>query len=283
MTIHPNFDPIALSIGPVAIRWYGLMYILAFVLFVTLCRVQIKRGYASAQGITKDDVDDILFWGAIGVILGGRLGYVFFYKASYYLAHPSEILAVWEGGMSFHGGFLGVVIALSLWIWKTKRNWLQVADFVVPAVPTGLAAGRMGNFINGELWGRATDPSAWWAMVFPQAQDGIARHASQLYQFGLEGLGLFALTWWFASKDRPRGAVLGVFVAGYGMCRFIAEFAREPDAHLGLLGLGLSMGQWLSVPMVAVGLGLLVFAYHKQATHPQAKQGAKITTKSSKK
>ena len=227
MTLHPNFDPIALSIGPLSIRWYGLMYITAFVLFVILCRIQIKRGYPSAAGISKTDVDDILFWGAIGVILGGRLGYVLFYKPAYYFAHPDEILAVWQGGMAFHGGFLGVVIALSLWIWKTQRNWLQVADFVAPAVPAGLAAGRMGNFINGELWGRATDPSAWWAMVFPQAGDNIARHASQLYQFGLEGCALFAVTWWFASTPRPRGAVLGVFVAGYGLCRFVVELDRK--------------------------------------------------------
>jgi phosphatidylglycerol:prolipoprotein diacylglycerol transferase len=142
---------------------------------------------------------------------------------------------------------------------------LQLADFVAPAIPLGLAAGRMGNFINGELWGRATDHSAWWAMVFPQAQDNIARHPSQLYQFGLEGLALFVVTWWFASKPRPAGAVVGVFVAGYGVCRFIAEFAREPDAHLGLLGLGLSMGQWLSIPMVLVGLGFVANGYRRKA------------------
>ena len=267
MTIHPNFDPIALAIGPLALRWYGLMYIAAFVLFVLLCRRQIKQGYASAQGITNNDVDDILFWGAIGVILGGRLGYVLFYKPAYYLAHPNEILAVWEGGMSFHGGFLGVVIALTLWIFKTKRNWLQVADFVAPAVPTGLAAGRLGNFINGELWGRPTDPNAWWAMLFPQeGANAVARHPSQLYQFGLEGLALFVVVWWFASKNRPRGAVVGLFIAGYGVCRFIAEFAREPDAHLGLLGMGMSMGQWLSLPMIAVGAALMVWAYGRGKT-----------------
>ncbi len=263
--IHPNFDPIAFAIGPLALRWYGLMYLLAFVLFVVLCRVQIKQGFAAAKGFTKDEVDDLLFWGAIGVILGGRLGYVFFYKFSYYMANPGEILAVWQGGMSFHGGFLGVVIALFLWTWKHKKPALQLADFVAPAVPLGLGAGRLGNFINGELWGRATDPNAWWAMVFPQAGDGIARHPSQLYQLVLEGIALFVVTWWFASKPRPngerQGAVLGVFVAGYGICRFIAEFAREPDAHLGLLGMGLSMGQWLSVPMVLVGLGFVVNAY----------------------
>ncbi len=261
--MHPNFDPIALSIGPVALRWYGLMYLLAFILFVVVCRIQIKRQYLSAKGINKDDVDDMLFWGAMGVILGGRLGYVLFYKFSYYLERPSEILAVWEGGMSFHGGFLGVVVALCLWAYIRQKNVLQLADFVAPAMPLGLAAGRMGNFINGELWGRATDPNAWWAMVFPQAGDGIARHPSQLYQFGLEGLTLFVITWWFARKPRPAGAVIGVFVSGYGLCRFMAEFAREPDKHLGLLGLGLSMGQWLSLPMVLVGVGLLVRAYHR--------------------
>ena len=263
--IHPNFDPIAFAIGPLALRWYGLMYLLAFVLFVLMCRVQIKRGFAAAKGFSKDDIDDVLFWGAMGVILGGRLGYVVFYKFNYYLSHPKEILAVWEGGMSFHGGFLGVVVALLLWSWRRNRSALQLADFVAPAIPLGLVAGRMGNFINGELWGRATDPAAWWAMVFPQANDNIARHPSQLYQMGLEGFALFALTWWFASKPRPAGAVVGVFVAGYGVCRFIAEFAREPDAHLGLLSLGLSMGQWLCVPMVLVGAGLVGWAYSRNS------------------
>jgi phosphatidylglycerol---prolipoprotein diacylglyceryl transferase len=262
--IHPNFDPIALAIGPLALRWYGLMYLLAFVLFVVMCRVQIKQGFAAAKGFSKDQVDDLLFWGAIGVILGGRLGYVLFYKFSYYLQNPSEILAVWQGGMSFHGGFLGVVLALFLWSWKYKKPPLQLADFVAPAIPLGMAAGRMGNFINGELWGRETDPSAWWAMIFPQAGDNVARHPSQLYQLGLEGLTLFVVTWWFARQPRPAGAVVGVFVAGYGICRFIVEFAREPDKHLGLLGMGLSMGQWLSLPMIVVGVGFVLNAYRKQ-------------------
>jgi phosphatidylglycerol---prolipoprotein diacylglyceryl transferase len=267
--IHPQFNPIALQLGPVGIHWYGLMYILAFVLFVVVCRVQIKRGYASARGYSNDDVEDLLFWGACGVILGGRLGYVLFYKLSDYLSEPHKIFYVWEGGMSFHGGFLGVVIALCLWAWRKNKSTLQLADFAAPAIPLGLAVGRLGNFINGELWGRPTDPTAWWAMVFPQAQDGgIARHPSQLYQMGLEGLSLFVLTWLFAQHLRQdaskRGAILGVFVAGYGICRFIAEFAREPDAHLGLLGMGLSMGQWLSVPMVAVGLGFVLRAYVKK-------------------
>jgi phosphatidylglycerol---prolipoprotein diacylglyceryl transferase len=275
--IHPEFNPIALSIGPVALRWYGLMYLLAFVLFVMVCRIQIQRQYRSAHGMSKDSVDDLLFWGAIGVILGGRLGYVLFYKFSYYLAHPSEIWAVWEGGMSFHGGFIGVVVALTLWAKRHQVPWLQLGDFVAPAIPLGLAAGRLGNFINGELWGRQTDPSAWWAMVFPQANDGLARHPSQLYQFALEGLTLFALTWWFASKPRPAGAVVGLFIGGYGVCRFVAEFAREPDLHLGLLGLGLSMGQWLSMPMLAVGSALMWLAYRNQPqlTQPTQSKGAK--------
>jgi phosphatidylglycerol---prolipoprotein diacylglyceryl transferase len=262
--IHPNFDLVAFSIGPLSVRWYGLMYLLAFVLFVVICRVQIKYRFAPAKGFSKDDVEDILFWGAIGVILGGRLGYVVFYKWSYYLQNPSEILAVWQGGMSFHGGFIGVVLALFAWSLRRGKAPLQLADFVAPAIPLGLAVGRMGNFINGELWGRATDPNAWWAMVFPQAGDGIARHPSQLYQVGLEGLTLFVVTGWFASKPRPAGAVVGVFVAGYGVCRFIVEFAREPDAHLGLLGMGLSMGQWLSLPMIAVGLGFVFNAYRQR-------------------
>lgn len=264
--IHPHFDPVALAIGPLALRWYGLMYLLAFVLFVLLCRTQIARGFAAAKGFSKDDIDDALFWGVLGVILGGRLGYVVFYKPAYYFsaAHWMDIPAVWEGGMSFHGGFLGVVVALTLWARKRGKSWLQVADFVAPACPTGLAAGRMGNFINGELWGRPTDPTAAWAMVFPQAGDTLARHPSQLYQFALEGLLLFGIVWWFASAQkpsRPAGSVFGVFLGGYGVMRFIAEFAREPDAHLGLLGLGMSMGQWLSVPMIAAGAAGVVWAY----------------------
>ena len=231
MLVHPNFDPVALQLGPIAVRWYGLMYLLAFVLFVWLGKLRARRNLLT--GWHPRDVDDMLFYGVFGVILGGRLGYVLFYKPMYYLAHPLEIVQVWAGGMSFHGGFLGVLVAL--WFFARARNkrWLDVTDFVAPLVPLGLAAGRLGNFINGELVGRATDVP--WAMVFPQV-DAVPRHPSQLYQFGLEGLLLFALLWWYAGRPRPMGAVSGLFLIGYGSFRFIAEYAREPDNFLGLPG-----------------------------------------------
>jgi phosphatidylglycerol:prolipoprotein diacylglycerol transferase len=202
----------------------------------------------------------MLFYGVFGVILGGRLGYVLFYKPMYYLAHPLEIVQVWAGGMSFHGGFLGVLVALWFFARSRGKRWLDVTDFVAPLVPLGLAAGRMGNFINGELVGRATDVP--WAMVFPQV-DAVPRHPSQLYQIGLEGLLLFVLLWWYAGRQRPMGAVSGLFLVGYGAFRFIAEYAREPDNFLGFLAGGLTMGQWLSLPMFAGGLVLMLMAYRR--------------------
>ena len=257
MLTHPQFNPIALdlhAIGiPFGIHWYGLMYLVAFVLFLLLARVRVSRPPYAERGWTARDVEDLLFYGVLGVILGGRLGYVLFYKPAYYLSHPLEVLAVWQGGMAFHGGLLGVIAALWLFARARKRPFLEVADVVAPCVPVGLAAGRLGNFINGELWGRAADPSLPWAMVFPQARDGIARHPSQLYQFALEGLLLFALLWWFGRKPRPTGRVAALFMIGYGTLRFTAEWFREPDSFLGLLGLGLSMGQWLCLPMILVG------------------------------
>jgi phosphatidylglycerol:prolipoprotein diacylglycerol transferase len=199
----------------------------------------------------------MLFYGVLGVVLGGRIGYCLFYKPGYYAAHPLEVLYLWQGGMSFHGGMLGVIGALALYGWQRGKPWLQVTDFVAPCVPTGLAAGRVGNFINGELWGRAADPSLPWAMVFPQSGSTLARHPSQVYQFLLEGLLLFALLWWQGRRGhRHTGFISGLFLIGYGLTRFVAEYFREPDAHLGLLALGLSMGQWLCVPMLVVGLYL---------------------------
>lgn len=248
MLIHPQFDPVAIQLGPLAVRWYGLMYLLGFALFAWL-----GRRRAAAAGLDARAIDDLLFYGVVGVILGGRLGYVLFYKPAYYLAHPLEILAVWTGGMSFHGGFLGVLIAIGLYAHRTGRSWLALTDFIAPLVPLGLAAGRLGNFINGELPGRVTDVP--WAMVFPQF-DLLPRHPSQLYQFALEGLLLFALLWRYSARPRPNGAVSAVFLIGYGAFRFIAEFGREPDSFLGLIAFGLSMGQWLSPPMIAAGLWL---------------------------
>ena len=258
MLVHPQFDPIAFHIGPVAVRWYGLMYLVAFVLVLVLGKIRARSNLLT--GWHPRDVDDMLFYGVFGVIVGGRLGYVLFYKPLYYLAHPLEIVQVWTGGMSFHGGFLGVLLAL--WFFARNRNkrWLDVTDFVAPLVPLGLAAGRLGNFINGELVGRVTDVP--WAMVFPQV-DMLPRHPSQLYQLALEGVLLFLFLWWYSSRPRPTGAVSGMFLVGYGALRFIAEFAREPDSFLGLLAGGLSMGQWLSLPMIAAGLLMVIWAYRR--------------------
>ena len=201
----------------------------------------------------------MLFAGVLGVVLGGRLGYVLFYKPEYYLSHPLEILALWQGGMAFHGGLLGVIAAMAYYAWKTRRHFFEVADLVAPCVPVGLAAGRIGNFINGELWGRVADPSLPWAMVFRGAGEW-PRHPSQLYQFGLEGMALFLLLWWYGRKPRPLGAVAAWFLIGYGSFRFVAEYFREPDNFLGLLALNMSMGQWLCVPMIGAGLAFLVLA-----------------------
>ena len=258
MLVHPQFDPIAFQIGPVAVRWYGLMYLVAFVLVVVLGKIRARRNLLT--GWHPRDVDDMLFYGVFGVIIGGRLGYVLFYKPLYYLAHPLEIVQVWAGGMSFHGGFLGVLVALWFFARHRHKRWLDVTDFVAPLVPLGLAAGRLGNFINGELVGRVTDVP--WAMVFPQV-DMLPRHPSQLYQLGLEGLLLFVLLWWYSGRPRPTGAVSGMFLLGYGALRFIAEYAREPDNFLGLLAGGFSMGQWLSMPMIVIGLLMVIAAYRR--------------------
>jgi len=260
MLVHPQFDPVALQLGPLAIHWYGLMYLAGFMAFLWLGRKRIA--VLNHPQIDKKLLDDLLFYGVLGVILGGRLGYVFFYKAAYYLGHPLEIFAVWQGGMSFHGGFLGVLAAMAWLAHKRNLRWLQLTDFIAPLVPLGLAFGRLGNFINGELWGRPTDVP--WAVVFPQA-DNLPRHPSQLYQFALEGLVLFALLWLYARKPRPVGAVSGLFLIGYGGFRFLAEFAREPDDFLGLLSLGMSMGQWLSLPMVIAGVLLMAFSIRRAA------------------
>jgi len=225
-------------------------------LFFGLARLRLRHEpYASLTGTQAwqpRDVEDILFLGVMGVILGGRIGYCLFYKPGYYAAHPLEIFAVWQGGMSFHGGLIGVVLAEVWFAWSRKKPLLMVADFVAPCVPTGLAMGRLGNFINGELWGRVASPDLPWGMVFRAAGD-LPRHPSQIYQFLLEGMLLFVLLWWYARRPRAPGQVAAAFLVGYGVFRFAVEFFREPDAHLGLLSLGMSMGQWLCVPMVLVG------------------------------
>ena len=260
MLVHPQFDPVALAIGPVAVRWYGLMYLVGFALIWAVGRYRIARtpgGVWSAK-----DIDDALFFGILGTILGGRLGYVLFYKPGEYFAEPWRILSVWEGGMSFHGGMLGVILAMAWFARSRRQDWLSVTDFVAPLVPLAIAAGRLGNFINAELWGRpATVP---WAMVFPNV-DGVPRHPSQLYEFALEGVLLFVVLWWFSARPRPRGAVSGLFLLGYGLVRFLVEYTREPDRFLGLLSLGFSMGQWLSAPMMLAGAAMLAWSYRSRS------------------
>jgi phosphatidylglycerol:prolipoprotein diacylglycerol transferase len=257
MPFTPQFDPIALDLTrfglPVKVHWYGLTYLVAFGLFLWLAGRRIKKPWFLRLGWTQRDVEDLLFFGVMGVVLGGRLGYVLFYKPGYYLQNPLEIFAVWKGGMAFHGGLLGVGLALAIFAWLRKRSVLNVFDVIAPCVPTGLASGRIGNFINGELWGRPADPNLPWAMIFPQSGDLIARHPSQLYQFCFEGLLLFGLLWAYGSRERKPGQVAAAFVFGYGLMRFAAEYFREPDAFLGPLQLGMSMGQWLCVPMILGG------------------------------
>jgi phosphatidylglycerol---prolipoprotein diacylglyceryl transferase len=261
MLLHPQFDPVAFSLGPVAVRWYGLMYLVAFVQFILLGRYRIRTrpGF-----ITVAQLDDLLFYGMLGVIVGGRLGQVLFYEPGYYLANPLEIFAVWKGGMAFHGGFLGVLVAMGLWSRKHHIAWFDITDFIAPLVPLGLAAGRIGNFINGELWGRICDPALPWGMVFPQAGDLLPRHPSQLYHVGLEGVALFVILWLYSSSPRPRSATSGVFLIGYGAFRFVTEFFREPDAGIFGQSYAVSMGQWLSLPMVVIGVGMVVVAYQRR-------------------
>ena len=256
MLVHPQFNAVALSLGPIQIHWYGLTYLVAFGLFLWLAMRRAKLPWFADKGWTRRDVEDLLFWGVLGVVIGGRIGYVIFYKPGHYLANPLEALMVWKGGMAFHGGLLGVIVSLALYARTRtpKRPFFEVMDLVAPCVPLGLASGRIGNFINGELWGRYADPALPWAMVFPQSGSELPRHPSQLYQFALEGLLFFALLWLYASKPRAIGQVSGMFLIGYGVMRFIAEFFREPDSFLGLLTFGMSMGQWLCVPMVVAGV-----------------------------
>ena len=268
MLIHPQFDPVAIHLGSFGIHWYGLMYLVGFLTFLWLGRKRIAA--LNNPQINVKLLDDLLFYGVLGVILGGRLGYVLFYKLSYYIAHPLEIFAVWQGGMSFHGGFLGVAMAMAWFARKRNLRWLQLTDFIVPLVPPGLAFGRLGNFINGELWGRPTEVS--WAMVFPQV-DNVPRHPSQLYEFALEGVLLFVLLWVYARKPRPVGMVSGLFLAGYGSLRFLVEFTREPDNYLGLLSFGMSMGQWLSLPMAIAGIALMRYSTRHPHLKPHSPAG----------
>jgi phosphatidylglycerol---prolipoprotein diacylglyceryl transferase len=297
MLRHPCIDPVALHLGtlnlgsfqfgPIQIRWYGLMYLLGFIVALALMRLRARK--MPEAGWTPRQVDDLLFYAVLGVIVGGRLGYALFYMPGYYAANPGEqfhlldIFKIWQGGMSFHGGFLGVIFAMWLFARQHGKRWLQVTDFIAPVVLPGYIFGRLGNFANGELYGRVTDVS--WGMLFPkywddatrtcvwpEAAEAVARHPSQLYQAALEGLLLFIVLWIFSGRPRPLGAVSGLFLLGYGLCRFLVEFTRQPDEFLGTLGLGLSMGQWLSVPMVIGGVVMLRWAYRTQ--QPSGTMGA---------
>ncbi|MBE0484940.1 prolipoprotein diacylglyceryl transferase [Marinobacter sp.] len=261
MLQHPQFDPVAIAIGPLQIHWYGLTYLFGFAAGWWLGRLRSRKPWSP---LNEEQIGDLLFYMALGVILGGRFGYVLFYNFDSFLADPLWLLRVWEGGMSFHGGLLGVMLGMWWFGRKSSAGFWKVADFVAPLVPVGLGAGRIGNFINGELWGKPTDVS--WGMVFPQAQDGLARHPSQLYQFALEGVVLFVILWWFSSKPRPRMAVSGLFLVCYGSFRFVTEFMRQPDPQLGYLAFDwLTMGQVLSLPMVIAGAALLAIAYRRNA------------------
>jgi len=249
--IHPNFDPVAINIGPLSIHWYGLMYLLGFIAVLLLGNYRAGK---PDSGWTKAQVSDLLFYGAIGVIIGGRLGYVMFFKLGYYLAHPLEVFYIWTGGMSFHGGLLGVLGAMWLFARNNNKQFLVVGDFVAPLCAVGLGAGRVGNFINQELWGRITDVP--WAVVFQNAGPE-PRHPSQLYEAFLEGFVLFAIIWIYSSKPRSLGAVSGLFLICYGLFRLSVEFVREPDSHLGFIALNwMTMGQMLSIPLVLIGAWL---------------------------
>lgn len=280
MHFYVDFDPIALSLGPVSIHWYGIMYLIGFICFWALGRLRARQ---PRFGWTEDEVSDMLFYGALGVVIGGRLGYLLFYDFPFVLDDPHRIYQIWKGGMSFHGGLLGVLVAFVWFARRTGRSFFQVADFVAPLVPPGLFFGRIGNFIGGELWGRASD--APWAMIFPKSidfqqwdspalradyesglLDAYARHPSQLYEAGLEGLVLFFLLWWYSSKPRPMAAVSGLFLIGYGAFRAFVEYFRQPDEHLGFLaGEWLTMGMALSAPLIVAGIVIMMGAYRRSS------------------
>lgn len=250
---YPLINPVALDLGFLQIHWYGLMYVFGFLGGYALTLLRIRQGRFP---LTKEQMSDFLGWIALGVILGGRVGYMVFYQPDRLLEDPLSLVYVWEGGMAFHGGLLGVVALTWLYARKVGIRPLELGDALAPMIPIGLGLGRIGNFIGGELWGRTTDVS--WAMVFPGGGPE-PRHPSQLYQFLLEGVLLFILLWWFSSGSRRRGQVTGLFLVGYGVCRFVVEFVREPDAHLGFIWMNwMTMGQLLTVPMILVGLWLLV-------------------------
>ncbi|MEH8112778.1 prolipoprotein diacylglyceryl transferase [Aeromonas veronii] len=255
--VFSQIDPVAFSLGPLSVRWYGLMYLFGFAFAMWLAG---RRADAPNSGWTRNEVSDLLFYGFLGVILGGRVGYVLFYNFDLFLADPTYLFKIWTGGMSFHGGLIGVITAMIWFAHKTKRHFFTVADFVAPLIPFGLGVGRIGNFLNGELWGRVTDVP--WAIIFPDAGPE-PRHPSQLYQFALEGVVLFIILNLFWRKNPPRGAISGMFLLFYGLFRFLVEFVRQPDSQLGLYFQEISMGQILSTPMIIAG-ALMIWAAYKR-------------------
>jgi phosphatidylglycerol:prolipoprotein diacylglycerol transferase len=259
MINYPHIDPVAVHLGPLAVHWYGLMYLLGFVVCWSLTTWRVTH---SARGFTAEQVSDILFYTAMGIILGGRVGYVLFYAFSDFLANPLMLFQVWKGGMSFHGGLLGVIFSLWLYARKIGKNFVDITDLIAPVVPIGLGAGRIGNFINSELWGKVTDLP--WGMIFPNG-GALPRHPSQLYEFFLEGVMMFTILWLYSSKPRPRWAVSGLFLILYGVFRVLVEFVREPDVQIGYLAFGwVTEGQLLSLPMVFFGLIMMIYAYRRK-------------------
>lgn len=279
MLTYPDIDPVAISIGPLSVHWYGLMYMVGFAAGWWLGRLRVRR---PGSNWTAAQMDDLLFYAALGVIIGGRLGYALFYDLANILENPIAIIQIWKGGMSFHGGLLGVMIAMWLHGRRYQRSFFQTTDFIAPLVPIGLGAGRIGNFINGELWGGPT--SASWGMqlpcrFFPDQCEGLPSgslfstpvHPSQLYEAALEGLALFLILWFYSSKPRPTMAVSGLFLLGYGLFRFVVEFVRLPDDHIGYLAFGwVTMGQVLTLPMIIGGIALIALAYKNGASTARA-------------
>jgi phosphatidylglycerol:prolipoprotein diacylglycerol transferase len=260
---YPEINPIAFYLGPLPVHWYGLMYLVGFVGCWSVLAWRIKTS-SFPRCLTVEQLSDVLFYAALGIIIGGRVGYMLFYDWQDLTEHPLRVFEIWKGGMSFHGGLIGVILAIGFYAHKIKKSLVDITDFIAPVIPIGLAAGRIGNFINGELWGRVTDVP--WAMVFPNAGE-LPRHPSQLYEFFLEGILLFLILWFFSMKPRPRWAVSGLFLFFYGVFRFTIEFFREPDVQIGFVAMGwMTKGQLLCIPMIVLGLGMIIWAYKRKTS-----------------
>lgn len=273
MLTYPQIDPIAFSLGPLKVHWYGIMYLCGFAAAWLLALYRARQPHSPVR---PSQVEDMIFWGALGVVIGGRCGYILFYNFPGFVEDPLSLFRIWEGGMSFHGGLLGVIVAMVLYTRRIGQKFIAIMDFAAPLVPLGLGFGRLGNFIGQELWGREVNVPVggeppWWSMVFPNDPEALVRHPSQLYQACLEGLVLFAIIFWFSRKPRPRGAVSGLFLVLYGIFRFTVEFVREPDAHIGLVG-WMSRGQMLSMPMIALGAAMILWGYLR-SSNEQVKAG----------